>query len=1112
MTHELEVKVKATADTADLEKLKQDLSNAKQAAEEFRNALNKSVLDETSASMSTLSDKVKTITDSLSQDIVIGIKKAEWDGSVKEKDRTLEDVKAVVNKAMMQATGVPDEDRTLRRLIGEVTSIHWGKVTESAHILEDVEANISRIANKSTVIEEFSSDLTSALESKTFEIDTDVTLSTEIYKELDDLVLHPYSLHVAFEGLESIERARECLDSIEEDCRYLESMASNPLAITASLTYDEGLFTKWNDLKRVLDEVREYAKDESGENPYVINVDVRGNVPEKLVKTFETLATYKAGLSETLKIDMSAISNKEYQEALKQKEDFAALVGEINQEINLATVAMDEYVARVIDAHKRTEKLVKKDIGVKAAFGWDLSEGEQPPPMEDWPIAIHGMFDWDFEGSVDEPPRSPMDLTVIGYFEWADIEGNPPISIDLKGVVKGALEVEDNVVNVLALAHVVPTSMDEDPTGGFMEPEPRGGLREWVKNHFKFASGNVAMVAEGGEDEMVVHKNLLRGGPAVLDQYHAYMFGASSGGTVVTTRNGEDIGENYNIIPRSRYAEFRSRIFPGFAEGNATEEAIWGDMNSISRAVVNLEGLYDLMKNMAGLRLAPTQLGYLLDATNRLEERLSSIDADTSNISERSVSLLGNLLNEVDGMTSGMMARLRGDLGDGVENSKTWKQLEETQKTLESMKKTLNDLHVVVYNIDQKAGAEGSAEDTTVKKKKGFWARTSESLFGTDMFSYARSEPDVSDEENATRQKMREGRAAFANEFISKTASVGEDLHTKLLHKTFDLIQQIYGKMKEASPLLQTVETLFNLAMRLFFMPLGNKLAEILIPATVELVEKVTDMWDMFDENMTLGEMFSVAIKEGIEMLSEYFFSIGDTLRDQGGLVGRIGTLIVSIGNFLEKNGESTLNFLFGIMDSVIHFFPEIIGAIVGFKVASLAQSIVNTYALAAAISQTGTLGNLVSQGGLSMLAFLAAEAGMTAAVGLVSAAATTTAIQTAMPSRHAKGGYIPSSPTGTVVLAGEGGEGEYIIPESKLGAVLRGGSSLLSKVAGGATVDDVYYNDVGSGGGGSVTGVGAVFNATYYINGYTDSELKNIIRETVDDMAYNSRLKGRYW
>ena len=112
-----------------------------------------------------------------------------------------------------------------------------------------------------------------------------------------------------------------------------------------------------------------------------------------------------------------------------------------------------------------------------------------------------------------------------------------------------------------------------------------------------------------------------------------------------------------------------------------------------------------------------------------------------------------------------------------------------------------------------------------------------------------------------------------------------------------------------------------------------------------------------------------------------------------------------------------------------------------------------------------------------------------------------------------AEGGFVPATPGGRQVILAEGGEGEFVIPASKMAAVMQGGSGALMDVMGGMSVSEVYDNSVTSGKSYSNSSFGGnVVNANYYINGYTDSDLQRIIRDTVNDLVYDSRLRGRYW
>ncbi len=274
-----------------------------------------------------------------------------------------------------------------------------------------------------------------------------------------------------------------------------------------------------------------------------------------------------------------------------------------------------------------------------------------------------------------------------------------------------------------------------------------------------------------------------------------------------------------------------------------------------------------------------------------------------------------------------------------------------------------------------------------------------------------------------------------------------EQAITASLKKGFGIVEDIYGRLKAASPLLQAIESLFNLAMTLFFLPLGNKLGEVLIPATLELVDKVVDLWDKF-EGKSLGEMFDIAITTGVKLFGEYFVNIGDTLKEQGGLLGGIGDLLTSVGNFIQGPGILVLNSILGVTSYVLGHLKEFISLWIALKTAELAMQ------------ATGVLGWVGGNAGIFVAAAAIAAGGI--AYGGMSIAG------------MADGGRVPATPGGTLRLLGEGGEDEYVVPESKLGNIS----------------------------GGSIT---------YNIYGYTDSELKQIINDTVNEQVSQSRIRSGF-
>lgn len=285
---------------------------------------------------------------------------------------------------------------------------------------------------------------------------------------------------------------------------------------------------------------------------------------------------------------------------------------------------------------------------------------------------------------------------------------------------------------------------------------------------------------------------------------------------------------------------------------------------------------------------------------------------------------------------------------------------------------------------------------------------------------------------------------------ITKGIQQSEKAITTSLTKGFGIVEDIYARLKAASPLLQTIESLFNLAMTLFFMPLGNKLGEVLIPATVELLDNVVKMWDAF-EGKTLGEMFSIAISQGVKLFGAYFNDIGGLLKEQGGLLGGIGNLIQTIGSFIEGPGVTILNSILNVTNFIVGHIREFISLWIAMKTAEIAME------------ATGWLGDIGAK--VPIAAAAAAVLGSATIAGVGSYVGTSLMM--------ADGGYVPAKPGGSLRVLGEGGKGEYVIPEDRMG-----------KMGG---------------------------NVTINVYGYTDSELKTIIRDTVNEQVSQSRIRGSF-
>ena len=244
----------------------------------------------------------------------------------------------------------------------------------------------------------------------------------------------------------------------------------------------------------------------------------------------------------------------------------------------------------------------------------------------------------------------------------------------------------------------------------------------------------------------------------------------------------------------------------------------------------------------------------------------------------------------------------------------------------------------------------------------------------------------------------------------------------------FGVVEDIYKQMRKASPLLEMIENLFNLAMQLFFMPLGNKLAEVMLPAIINMVDAVMDIWDKF-EGKTLGQMFSIAITEGVQLVASYLMDLGSLLEDEGGIVGAIGSLLSTIGDFLADDGAEIIGFLAKVFEFLMTNVGKLIVAAIEFFITSIAILSAIQLSLLAYFTQ-GVAQYIPGVSGIAPAS--AAAAGFFGVLGAGNAALFGTGLGGDLWNM-AEGGYVPATPGGQIIRIAEAGEGEYVVPESKV-------------------------------------------------------------------------------
>lgn len=376
-----------------------------------------------------------------------------------------------------------------------------------------------------------------------------------------------------------------------------------------------------------------------------------------------------------------------------------------------------------------------------------------------------------------------------------------------------------------------------------------------------------------------------------------------------------------------------------------------------------------------------------------------------------------------------------GSGGDAGANSKVVEATEKAVHATEDQNRTLEEIAEEIQNLSGNAERVVNADTDIFGRGK-----IPPGAIDEAGHLYGQKDSDINDRADARWEEKW-------SPIIMKGVQMGASGLKSVATQSLGFVEMIYGYMKRSSPLMQSIESLFNLAVQLFFMPLGNKLAETILPATLDLVDAVLDIWDKF-EGKSLGEMMEFAIKEGVKVFSSYIIDIGETLKDEKGIVGSIGNFLVTLGTFVEENGETLITTILNVASLILENFKEFVSLYVGLTTAQIGATVASSIPILGAVVG-GVIGAGATYGALSVAGF-------------------------------AEGGYVPSREGGTLAIVGEGGEGEHIVPESKADAFAA------SRMKGSNT-----------------------YNIT--INGYTDSELKRYVQDIVSEQVSFSRLKGSF-
>lgn len=308
------------------------------------------------------------------------------------------------------------------------------------------------------------------------------------------------------------------------------------------------------------------------------------------------------------------------------------------------------------------------------------------------------------------------------------------------------------------------------------------------------------------------------------------------------------------------------------------------------------------------------------------------------------------------------------------------------------------------------ASAESGGETTAAEQGRLHGIARLSNILSRGLSKLRKSSEDGDD------SSAEEKRNELKKKLISGGVQAGTQAFKSIAQTSLGIVEDIYKQMKNASPLLQAIESMFNLAVTLFFMPLGNKLGEMLIPATIDLLDEVTKIWDSF-EGKTLGDAIGYAVEKGVKIFSGYIYDIADELEGQSGIVGSMAKFLNTIADFVEHKLADVLEGLLNFAGWILEHFKSFISLYVSMSTAQIGATMGSSF-------WAGPLGPIIGAlagGGIGF-------AGTYSALSIIG---------------MSEGGVVPATEGGQLRILGEGGEDEYVIPESKMDKMLGGGGSI---------------------------------------------------------------------
>lgn len=281
---------------------------------------------------------------------------------------------------------------------------------------------------------------------------------------------------------------------------------------------------------------------------------------------------------------------------------------------------------------------------------------------------------------------------------------------------------------------------------------------------------------------------------------------------------------------------------------------------------------------------------------------------------------------------------------------------------------------------------------------------------------------------------------------VANIVSAGFGISTSLLKS----INKLTLKILNTSPIFETIKNILNLAFTMAFLPAMTLLGDKLMPVILNLLNEAVQFGDTLANLFTEERINKIvgAFDKSFKGIIDYFNNHAEELADM--VTGMIDLLpdMIDMQRGLIEIFVSNKDRILDLLKDTISVFTSMISGDLLTKALKFAQSATtfidaNGDTILSAVLTISKfivdIANFLTGSGGKKYQEEQRQAQTEAAQNndyLGYLAATGKGLVNALTFgrvKLAEGGYVPATPGGVPAIIGEGGEGEYVIPESKL-------------------------------------------------------------------------------